>query len=309
MLDDVDRALDRLTFGAGREEREGPPRAPSFHLIQACLDASRESERALAWAGHLAKAHGARVLVASVFPPPQVDPAVAGAYAFYPGLASAYGELRDRLEEVSRSGAALLREDGVAAESVFTMGRPVHELAEVARANGADLVVVGSRSRSPLARALGSTADALLDRVQASVLVARGSPPPRRILAATDGSPAGGRAVAWALEHARATGAHAMVEHVLEYPEGAPVPAENILRDAVGWMRLSPPPRVTYHLEAGRPAERILATAEATDADLVVVGSRGLGRVRGWLLGSVSRRVASAASASVLVLKEPPGQR
>jgi nucleotide-binding universal stress UspA family protein len=247
-------------------------------------------------------------VVASVFAPPQLDPAVAGVHAFYPGLASAFGEMRERLQEVARSGAALLREEGVDAESVFTMGRPVHELVGIAQTHHADLVVLGSRSRAPLARVLGSTADALLDRVQASVLVARTSPPPARILAATDGSPASGRAVAWALDHARATGASLTVQHVLEYPEGARPPAEAMLRDAVGWMHLSSSPRVAYHLDAGRPSERILGTAEALDADLVVLGSRGLGRIRGWLLGSVSRRVTNVAPASVLVVKQAPDE-
>ena len=307
LLDDLDASIDKLTFGAGRAAKAtGRPQAPAFRTILACLDASEQSMRALDWAGHLAKSHGARVVVASVFRPPQLDPAVAGAYALYPGLASAYGEMRDRLQDVTRSAAELLREDGIEAESVFSLGRPVHELAEITRTQGADLVILGSRSRSPLARAIGSTADALLDRVEASVLVARTRPPPARILAATDGSPASLRAAAWALAHAKAADVPVTVDHVLEYPEGSRVPADELLGDALAGMRLKVPARVTYHLDAGRPAERIVATAEHTGADLIVLGSRGLGRVRGWLLGSVSRHVASVAPASVLVVKEPP---
>jgi nucleotide-binding universal stress UspA family protein len=52
---------------------------------------------------------------------------------------------------------------------------------------------------------------------------------------------------------------------------------------------------------AGHPADRILETATAERASLVVVGSRGLGGLRA--LGSVSERVAHRAPCSVLVAR------
>ena len=48
-------------------------------------------------------------------------------------------------------------------------------------------------------------------------------------------------------------------------------------------------------------AETILDEAAATDAELVVVGTRGLSRVRSFLLGSVSRGVLQHAGLPVLV--------
>lgn len=306
-LDQVGAAIDRLTFGAGRSDTPARrPGTPAFHVIQACVDGSKESERALDWARDLAKAHRARVVVASVFSPPRADAVLAGTYGLYPGLSEAHGEVQDRLREAADGGAALLREGGVDAESVVTMGSPAHELAEVARTHHADLVVLGARGHGPVGRLLGSTADALLDRVHASVLLARGPPRPPRILAAVDGSAASRRAVAFALRQAEATGAEVLVQHVLEYPGDAKdAPTGGFLRDVIGRMRLDPPPRVAYQLDAGRPAERILARSRERDAGLVVVGSRGLGRVKGRLLGSVSRRVAGASAASVLVVKDP----
>jgi nucleotide-binding universal stress UspA family protein len=57
----------------------------------------------------------------------------------------------------------------------------------------------------------------------------------------------------------------------------------------------------------GSPPEAVLDVAEARDADLVGVGSRGLGRVAGTLLGSVSREVIQRADRAVLVAKARAG--
>ncbi len=51
----------------------------------------------------------------------------------------------------------------------------------------------------------------------------------------------------------------------------------------------------------GYPAQEILGMAAELPADLVAVGSRGLGRLKRYLLGSVSHRVVRHCSCSVLV--------
>lgn len=56
-------------------------------------------------------------------------------------------------------------------------------------------------------------------------------------------------------------------------------------------------------LAKGHPAEIILYTARAEHADLIVVGSRGRGGVKGMLLGSVSNAVVQNSKVPVLVAK------
>src|SRR5918997_4727697 len=56
------------------------------------------------------------------------------------------------------------------------------------------------------------------------------------------------------------------------------------------------------HLREGQPAEEIIAIAEELDADLVVVGSRRVGRVKRLITGSVSEGVVHRASCPVLVV-------
>jgi len=53
----------------------------------------------------------------------------------------------------------------------------------------------------------------------------------------------------------------------------------------------------------GYPPDVICETAEKGDFDLVVLGSRGLGSLRGFILGSVSNRVANLCKRSIMVVK------
>jgi nucleotide-binding universal stress UspA family protein len=61
---------------------------------------------------------------------------------------------------------------------------------------------------------------------------------------------------------------------------------------------------VTKTTPTGNPADEILATAGAFDADLIVVGARGMGGMARLLLGSVSERVLRHARCPVLIVKE-----
>lgn len=53
----------------------------------------------------------------------------------------------------------------------------------------------------------------------------------------------------------------------------------------------------------GNPAEEICKTAEEGNYDLIVIGSRGLGEIKGLMLGSVSNRVAQSTKIPVLIVK------
>jgi nucleotide-binding universal stress UspA family protein len=59
---------------------------------------------------------------------------------------------------------------------------------------------------------------------------------------------------------------------------------------------------VNEELLEGPEAESILKVAESRKADLIVMGSRGFGTVKGLLVGSVSRKVIHYASCPVMVV-------
>ena len=60
---------------------------------------------------------------------------------------------------------------------------------------------------------------------------------------------------------------------------------------------------VHEELLEGPAAEGILKVAEARNADLIVMGTRGLGTLRGLLLGSVSSRVVHHAHCPVMLTR------
>jgi nucleotide-binding universal stress UspA family protein len=133
------------------------------------------------------------------------------------------------------------------------------------------------------------------------------------ILVATDGSDNADHAIAQAIELARARQAKLVVTYVRHAPLpllGEPVYQRSLsreLREAEKVTEAAAAKAREAGVEAeieiveGNPATRILELARARNADLIVVGSRGLGTVAGALLGSVSREVAHHADRPVLV--------
>ncbi|MBL8074456.1 MAG: universal stress protein, partial [Nitrospira sp.] len=85
-----------------------------------------------------------------------------------------------------------------------------------------------------------------------------------------------------------------------------------VLRDAARSARLAlgqpatgPRTKLQTILLHGPIAHTIARTARRLKADLILMGSRGLSDIQGFLLGSVSRQVAATAPCPLLVVKQP----
>jgi nucleotide-binding universal stress UspA family protein len=136
----------------------------------------------------------------------------------------------------------------------------------------------------------------------------------KTIVIATDGSHASQLAVHRGLELARETGAAVTVVTAREPISfiGAPYDQRELSRQlarAQAALDFARAEAVAIGVEAsseileGEPADEILRVAADREADLVVLGSRGLGAIRSALLGSVSRAVVSGTDRPVLVVK------
>lgn len=133
-----------------------------------------------------------------------------------------------------------------------------------------------------------------------------------RVLLASDGSSDAMRAAQWLAASGVPTGASILVLSVVT-PPGVPflpTPVAESLREegrsvaeqtraVVGVNGTN----VAVRVAEGDARDEIMRVAEDWDADLVVMGSRGLGRVQGFLLGTVSLTVARHCTRPVLVVK------
>lgn len=98
--------------------------------------------------------------------------AVAAAEGFY--TEAMYEAERERVQTILDEGVRLLGERGVEAQGHLRAGQPAHQISELAKQLGVDLVVVGHHRRGPLQRWWqGSVGASLLDRLDCSLLVAQ----------------------------------------------------------------------------------------------------------------------------------------
>ena len=213
-------------------------------------------------------------------------------------------------------------------------GEPSDLVATFADDHDIDLIVMSTHGRGGLQRAyLGSVADGVVRRAHTPVLLVRPGTEEgprtlrrqevRRILVALDGSPVSERALAVALDAAAPEGAHCTVLPVVvppvfvsaDRPESAQVSREEM--DA-------PSRRANYYLDElerkvpgvddarvvvhQQPATAILQVADEIGADMIALGTRGLGKVTRLLIGSVADKVVRGAQVPVLVVPERVGK-
>jgi len=212
-------------------------------------------------------------------------------------------------------------------------GSPAKIVLETSRWFHPDLLVVGPHGRSRAGRfLLGSVSTELIHKATCSVRVsrhpARPAPRPLRIVVGSDGS-AEAEAVIRAVR-SRSWPGNTEVRIVSVVETLVPVVSEldantfaqepafevirgvddrnrNRLRDnvehAAGLLRETGLVAIPT-LRDGDAREWILAEADASSADSIFIGARGLGRMHRLLLGSVSSYVVSHAHCTVEVARE-----
>ena len=141
------------------------------------------------------------------------------------------------------------------------------------------------------------------------------------IVVGTDGSDTAKEAVRQASELAKTVGAKLHLVSAYEpVPEGRlrqerqQVPddmqwmvnpkedVESTLKDAASELEEKGVEVATYARE-GDPADAILDVAEEENADLIVVGNKGMTGARRFLLGSVPNKVSHHAPSSVMIIR------
>jgi nucleotide-binding universal stress UspA family protein/nitrite reductase/ring-hydroxylating ferredoxin subunit len=259
----------------------------AYRTIVCGTDGSVTAMLALRTAARLAKRCRAELVVVCVQNPPALS------------LISARILLEHAQREVER--------ERVKVRTELARGEPAQVIADVAARDRADLVVVGNKGMGHARRirpgsipdrvAHSGAADILIVDTRAATDPDHATPRPfRRFLIGTDGSPTANECARKGMELALMLGADVTLLYIGDPLVGA-IRLEETASAAPDGIEVKPWIEVS-----GEPAEVIVGVARELEADLIVVGNRGMAGAR-RVFGSVPNSVAHTAGTNVLIAK------
>jgi nucleotide-binding universal stress UspA family protein len=286
------------------------------------VDGSTSALHATRWAAREAALRKLPLRVVHACPPLAIEhPTTLASQAAY--LAA----MRDQGGHWGRAATTEARTvaPGLEVSTLARVGGAHEVLIEESR--GAHLVVLGSRGQGGFDDlAVGSVALALAEHGACPVVVVRGrtpaDPPPGAgpVLVGVDGSPASVAAIGLAFEAASLRGVELIAVHTWvpvsfdgawtalpldADPEELAERERRVFGEALaGWQEKYPDVAVRRLVLRDRPVRALLAQAEQTGAQLIVVGSRGHGEaMTGMGMGSTSRALLYHAECPVAVAR------
>ncbi|WP_118184995.1 universal stress protein [Paraburkholderia phosphatilytica] len=138
----------------------------SFHRVLLCYDATREGQKALREAAALVELIGSETHVLSILND------AAWLHGTDVTAAEPFDTAMEAAQALLKEGLAKLEARGIHATGHFAVGDPMERIPAFAKELDVDLLVVGHRHSSPLARWWAGRNDGrLLDKVSCSVLV------------------------------------------------------------------------------------------------------------------------------------------
>ncbi|MEI2643140.1 MAG: universal stress protein [Candidatus Nanopelagicales bacterium] len=278
-------------------------------------DGSEGSTAALTWAAGAASQRGRTLDVLTTWSMPAADLGIGASATLQQDLVD---ELRKEAQATNDEALEIAAKHGVNATGTIVVGRPASALVNLSE--DAEMVVVGSHGSGGLTGyLLGSVSRQVATHAACpSVVVRPVTGASHDIVVGVDGSPHSIKALGWAFEQASFSGCSLHVLHSWEIPPTwsmVEVPSyepEVLIRDygnaelretseaMAGFRENFPDVKVRQEVMKGSPVKALIKASE--NAQLLVVGSRGLGGFRGLLLGSVSHAVVHKAACPVAVV-------
>jgi nucleotide-binding universal stress UspA family protein len=279
--------------------------------ILLALDGSKESIEAAKFLSHLPIVEQSEVLVVSVLARTSFDDVEADSGLLLRDAEHAAARLNFEMIEANLSQA------GAKLESLIVDGHPNRELMSVGKQRDVDLIVLGARGHSLLARALlGSTSDYIANNAGCPVLVVRPSHAEQaghlRILLAYDGS-SGSKIAArqlFAMPWGERT--EVLITTLLERPSLLPEDtvydstavdaAETNLVNLVAAAKCAA--NVNYKVrETVHVGSCLSNLSQRENCDLIFIGHSGKSAIARFFLGSAARHVLHHSECSVWIAR------
>jgi nucleotide-binding universal stress UspA family protein len=210
-------------------------------------------------------------------------------------------ETRETLR--TRLAAHAQEQIGGTFETKIVEGPPKEAILEAAQLSRADLIIMGTHGRTGIRRALlGSVAENVVHHAPIPVLTIRNGSAAafRRILCPVNFTEAARTALEHAAMLAEQFGAELDVTYVVE--QGQPEDVETMFQQ---WIEPELRARTKFNhivLRDGNPAERVLALAASSAADLIVIGAQHRRFSDATVIGSTTERITRFARVPVLTV-------
>ena len=213
----------------------------------------------------------------------------------------------ERGSRVIEEAVGRFRNEGLEVEEkLVEQGDPADVIMSESEKGKYDLIIMGNSGEEEHDQHLGSVAKKVVTHAEIPVLITRGKIAISKMLVPIDGSEKSEKAIRYAEALAEKTDAKMTLLYVQEptlftlKPEISAEMGNRILMYATSKVTRTQPERM---LESGDPAKTIIKTGKKDNYDLVVMGSKGHGTVRRFLLGSVSDHVIHYSDLNVLLVK------
>ena len=297
-----------------------------FERILIPLDGSVLAEQALTPAIKIAAHTGAELLLlrsVSKTNSHVLDPAAY--HNFRPAMT--YEDRRDQAQEYLYGIVNARKQPEFAMDVIIEIGDPATAIVDTALHEPADLIVMTTHGASGLDRWMfGSVTEKVLRHAPCPVLALRSADLPKSFLVTLDGSELAETVIDPAVTIAQAFDASITLMRV-ETPKEAPdwvelkaletmdrelaqhvnVQYEKTVGDYLEKLRVGRLAdvgvSVTYDIDRGKPAERILEAATRDECDLIAMSTHGRTGLRRWRYGSVTEKVLRKAKRPMLITR------
>ena len=209
--------------------------------------------------------------------------------------------------KIVNDARALFNQEGITVETKILRGiDPADIIIEFSKKDY-DLIVIGARGKNEKdPYALGSVTKKVIRHTTCPTLFVKKTCSVSNLLVCIDGSENSIRALDYAVKLCEKLGSKITLLNIQERrlfdlsSKVAEELGEQILSKALGAIKKEEL-KVDKRVEFGVASDNIVEVAEKGNHDLIVLGSRGLGTVKRFLLGSVSDDVSHKAKCSVLI--------